>query len=43
MVKDEGTENEETVLIDYDYISYNYVAYDLANFLNEMCFFYYGE
>ena len=23
------------VLIDYDYAAYNYLAYDIANFLNE--------
>jgi choline/ethanolamine kinase len=27
--------DREVVLIDYDYCSYNYATYDIANFLNE--------
>jgi len=30
-------DKEQVHFIDYDYVSYNYLAYDIANFLNEAC------
>ena len=32
--------NFEVFLIDYDYCAYNFIAYDIANILNESCFDY---
>ena len=41
-IKDSKDLDKEAILIDFDYVGYNYAAYDLANFLNETCITYGG-
>ena len=39
----EGSPDKECILIDYDYGAYNYLAYDIANTINETCYIYNDE
>lgn len=41
--KSKSKKDEELLLIDFEYACYNYVAYDIANLLNECCFDYLEE
>lgn len=42
-IQDLSQTKKRAIFIDFDYIGNNYVAYDLANFLNQTCFQYGGQ